>query len=71
MGTKGSAGKIQSIRFPIWMSEKLKKIAGDEGVTVSDIVLKFCEYQLNEMGYYWEIGSRASASVQKITEKIG
>ena len=65
MGSKGSEGKVQSIKFPNWMSAKLKMVAENEKSTVSDIVIKFCEHELNAMGIYWKIGSH-SENPQKI-----
>jgi len=65
VGSKGSEGKIQSIKFPKWMANKLKMVAENEESTVSNIVIKFCEHELNAMGIYWKIGSH-SENPQKI-----
>ena len=67
VGSKGSANKPQSLRFPLWMSTEIQKIADRESMTFSDIVFKFCEYQLNAMNIYWKIGSHTIDS-QKTTK---
>jgi N-acyl-D-aspartate/D-glutamate deacylase len=70
MGTKGSEHKIQSVRFPKWMSESIEEIAKKEGVTFTDIVIDLLRQELKIMGYTMGIGREGyEAAIRKKDEE--
>ena len=56
MGTRGSAKKIQSIRFPQWMADAIEKVAMQGNHTFTDVVLDLLRQALGRMGYTMGIG---------------
>jgi len=60
MGRKGSVGKVQSIKFPIWMANSIEEIAEKGGHTFTDVVLDLLRQELAAMGYNMGIGREAA-----------
>jgi len=73
MGKRGSAGKVQSIKFPVWMANSIEEIAEKGGYTFTNVVLDLLRQELNEMGYTSGIGREAGEPVFKKEDidKIG
>ena len=69
MGAKGSAGKVQSIKFPLWMSEAIEKISNDKQFTFTDVVIDFCRQELAAMGITMGIGREATPTTKEKTAK--
>jgi len=58
MGKRGSAGKTQSIRFPMWMADAIDEIAEKGGHNFSEVVIEFCRKELEVEGYTMGIGRK-------------
>ena len=62
MGKRGSAGKTQSIRFPMWMANAIQEIVEKYSHTFSEVVIEFCRKELESEGYTMGIGREAAES---------
>ena len=56
MGKRGTEGRAIKIIFPTWINEAIEKLTIEYKCTYKDIVVKFCELELNAMNIYMGIG---------------
>jgi len=70
VGRRGTEGRAIKIIFPMWMADEIDKLRIAQKCTFKDIVVKFCEYQLNAMELYWEIGIKSN-NPPKTAKKTG
>jgi hypothetical protein len=66
VGKKGSQGKTQSIRFPMWMATAIEEIAENGGFTFTEVVLDLLRQELAIMGYNMGIGREMSNIIEEI-----
>jgi hypothetical protein len=70
MGQKGNKGIQKPIRFPQWMALAIQKIADEEGMTFTDIVLDLIRQELKEMGITLGIGRESNEFDPEATHEI-
>jgi len=61
VGKKGSAGKVQSIKFPKWMAESVEELAEKGGHTFTDVVVELLRRELEIRGYQMDLGKEVTA----------
>ena len=66
MGQKGNLCRARSIRFPVWISEAIDKIAEDRGCTFTDVVNELLRQELSVMGYSMGIGREGAETAKEI-----